>query len=45
MEAHHELFGDADGDCDPDVLMIATIFAAQGVMDQLYGFFDQKIKG
>ncbi len=31
--------------CDTDVLMIATIFAAQGVMDQLYGFFDQEIKG
>lgn len=30
-------------DVDPDVFMIATIFAAQGVMDQLVGFFDQTI--
>ncbi len=31
--------------CDTDVLMIATIFAAQGVMDQLYEFFDREVKG
>lgn len=30
-------------DIDPDVFMIATIFAAQGVMDQLVDFFDQTI--
>ena len=30
-------------DIDPDVFMIATIFAAQGVMDQLEDFFDQTI--
>ena len=30
-------------DCDTDALMIATIYAAQGVMDQLYQFFNQEI--
>lgn len=30
-------------DVDPDEFMIATIFAAQGVMDQLVDFFDQTI--
>lgn len=30
-------------DCDTDALMIATIFAAQGVMDSLRSFFDKAI--
>ncbi len=31
-------------ECDTELLMIATIYAAQGVMDQLYAFFDQAIR-
>ncbi len=30
-------------DCDTDALMVATIYAAQGVMDFLYQFFDREI--
>ena len=29
---------------DPDAFMIATIYAAQGVMDQLVDFFEQTIE-
>ena len=29
---------------DPDVVMIATIYVAQGVMDQLVDFFEQTIE-
>lgn len=31
-------------DCDMDELLVATIFAAQGVMDGLRSFFDKAIK-
>jgi len=31
-------------DCDTDALMAATIYAAQGVMDYLYQFFDREIR-
>lgn len=31
-------------DCDTDCLMLATIFAAQGVQDQLIAFFDEAIR-
>ena len=30
---------------DTDALMIATVYAAQGVMDYLYGYFDRVIVG
>ena len=30
--------------CDMDELMIATIYAAQGVMDYLRGFFEREIQ-
>ena len=29
---------------DPDAFMVATIYAAQGVMDQLINFFEQTIE-
>uniref|UniRef100_UPI0020403829 Fic family protein n=1 Tax=Flintibacter muris TaxID=2941327 RepID=UPI0020403829 len=29
---------------DPDAFMIATVYAAQGVMDQLVDFFEQTIE-
>lgn len=31
-------------DVDPDTFMIATIYAAQGVMDQLVDFFEDAIQ-
>lgn len=31
-------------DCDTDELMMATIYASQGVMDFLVAFFDKTIK-
>ena len=36
---------DLDWSCiDPDAFMVATIYAAQGVMDQLVDFFEQTIE-